>query len=124
MSFNSNDLYLATGSFDRTIKIISISSFELEHTFEAHTGSVRSIHFHPLAEYILISASADKTIKIWNSEEKSLIKTIENPSNYVKCIRFDHDGNSFYSCSYNKTLKQYNFNFFKEIQEQSLVLKN
>ena len=50
----------------------------------AHKGSVNSIHISPDG-MLLVSASADKTIKLWNLRERVLIKTLQGFDHSV-CI--------------------------------------
>eukprot|EP01088_Endostelium_zonatum_P001515 TRINITY_DN11823_c0_g1_i1.p1 TRINITY_DN11823_c0_g1~~TRINITY_DN11823_c0_g1_i1.p1 ORF type:complete len:603 (+),score=78.03 TRINITY_DN11823_c0_g1_i1:111-1919(+) len=73
-----NDTRLVTGSYDHTIKVWDLDSKECLHTFggpkesgleqkvgEFHTNTVRCIQFDLLK---MVSASADKTIKIWDMQ--------------------------------------------------------
>jgi WD40 repeat protein len=57
------DNTLASGSWDKTIKIWdTVNGNELK-TLEGHTGTVKALAVLP--DYTLASSSNDKTIKIW-----------------------------------------------------------
>lgn len=59
-----NDDLIATGSFDKTIKIWNLSKNEPVNTFIGHTGTIFKI-LQINNEYIA-SCSEDKTIRIWD----------------------------------------------------------
>ncbi len=59
-----NDGTLASGSFDRTIKIWDTITGQEIKTLSGHTGYVYSLI--SLNDGTLASTSFDKTIKIWN----------------------------------------------------------
>ena len=51
---------------DKTIKILSMVSFDFIYSIEAHNKSVLALSL--LKNGDLVSSSADKTIKIWNTD--------------------------------------------------------
>ena len=55
--------YIASASFDHTIKILDLNTNECIQTLTEHTSSVINILYH--SDGYLISSSKDKTIKIW-----------------------------------------------------------
>ena len=57
---------LASGSYDRSIKIWNAENGQLIRTLNGHTDSVRSVAFGQ--GNILASGSVDRSIKIWNAE--------------------------------------------------------
>lgn len=60
-----NTNYIATASFDHTIKIWDISKRTLVQSLEGHNSSVINVIYH--SDGYLISSSNDKTIKIWTN---------------------------------------------------------
>lgn len=48
---------------------------EPKYTIEAHTDKIYLIKFHPLASNVLVSASYDMTVKIWDLSPLSSIET-------------------------------------------------
>ncbi len=66
---------LATGSADPFVYVYSISQSEsvLLQKLEGHTDRVYSCHFHP-NEPLLVSGSADFTLKLWAMKKNILFK--------------------------------------------------
>ena len=54
-------------------------------TLHGHDNWVRGVIFHPAGKYIL-SASDDKTIRIWDISNKRNMKTIEAHSHFCTSI--------------------------------------
>ena len=50
---------------------------------------------------MLGSASEDKTIKVWNTETKTLIATLEGHTDYVTSLAFNINGELLASAAWN-----------------------
>ncbi|WP_435367797.1 WD40 repeat domain-containing protein, partial [Staphylococcus aureus] len=61
------------------------------HTLYGHTNWVRSVAFDKDGR-IIISASDDKTIRVWNSSTGASLQTLSGHIDSVQCINFLGDG--------------------------------
>ena len=57
---------------------------------------------------MLASASADKTIKLWDVENKTEIKTFRGHSDKVTSVAINHNDTMLASASADKTIKLWN----------------
>jgi len=64
MAFSTNGRYLATGSWDDTIRLWDVSSRKTLSTFIGHTNRVTSVAFSPNGKW-LVSGGSDE-VKVWN----------------------------------------------------------
>jgi WD40 repeat protein len=63
--FSSNDKYLASGSWDKTVKLWSLEFKKEMATLKGHTSYILSLALSTDCKY-LASGSKDSTIKLWN----------------------------------------------------------
>jgi WD40 repeat protein len=56
---------LATGSGDRTVKLWNFEKQKCVYTFNEHLEAVWAVNWHSCGDFLL-SASKDKTCKIWD----------------------------------------------------------
>lgn len=93
--------YLVSGGTCGTIALWKLSTQELIHTFEGHFGPVTSlvIYEYPncsveesfsrpssVQDPLLISSSADWTIRIWNLTTTTVLNILEGHSGGVECL--------------------------------------
>jgi pre-mRNA-processing factor 17 len=82
----------------------------LVHTFSGHSKGVNAIRYFPTTGHVLLSASNDKTVKVWNVVSSAqggykCLRTINAHAEAVRGIDFNYDGTRFVSCSYDKYVK-------------------
>lgn len=83
------------------------------HTFEGDSD-INSVAFSPKGN-ILVSASDDNNIYLWDLETKAEIATLSGHSNSVKSIAFNPDGTILASGSDDCTVKLWDLNNCQEI---------
>ena len=89
---------LASGGYDGTIKIWYVGSEQREGlescactvTIEAHDRAVDSIAFHS-EKPIIVSASSDRTIRLWTTQEGQLVNEINFEKCHVTSMRYVSD---------------------------------
>ena len=86
----------ASSSNRKAIKLLNIESGKVVHTFQGHTGNVRSLGFSPDGA-LLASGSDDKSIKIWNVSSANEINTLREHSGSVEVLVFSANGKTLAS---------------------------
>ncbi|KAF9116164.1 hypothetical protein BGX27_004504 [Mortierella sp. AM989] len=99
-------------SKDRTVKIWKISTGEMVRTLVGHRAAVNAVQFSPESALpspfpgssrVVVSASGDKTIKIWSFETGDCLRTLEGHARGIACIQFE--GNIIVSGSSDRSIK-------------------
>ncbi|XP_023655307.2 POC1 centriolar protein homolog A isoform X3 [Paramormyrops kingsleyae] len=73
-------------------------------SFRAHTGTVRSVSFSGDGQS-LVTASDDKTVKVWTVHRQKFLFSLNQHINWVRCAKFSPDGRLILSSSDDKTVK-------------------
>jgi WD40 repeat protein len=76
----------------------------LLHTLEGHSDGVRAVAITGDGVHV-ISASDDRTLKVWELHSGKLLHTLEGHSNWVSAVAITGDGAQAVSASYDGTLK-------------------
>ncbi len=73
-----------------------------------HTGKVLSLAFSPRNGNLLVSASLDRTIKVWNVANGRCVNTLTEHKGAVNCVEFSSNGKMLVSGSADATIKLWN----------------
>ena len=101
MSVSADGRIIAIAAPDNTIQLQNSTDFLL---LKAHTAPITQVQISP-DDSLLISASADKTIRLWNISTGELIRTIAGHNERVTALSFSPDRESFASASTDRTIK-------------------
>ena len=113
-----DEKHIVSASGDRTIKVWTATTCEFVRTLSGHRRGIgKQLVFFCMIEInypsaclqyrgnIVVSGSSDNTIRIWDIEHGTCLRTLEGHEELVRCIRFDdkrivsgaYDGNSYFN---------------------------
>ncbi|KAH8586004.1 hypothetical protein B0O99DRAFT_748622 [Bisporella sp. PMI_857] len=74
---------------------------------EGHTDGVNSVAFSHDSK-LLVSASSDSTLKVWNVATGALQQTLDGHTSWISSVAFSHNSKLLASASYGGTIKIWN----------------
>ncbi len=103
VAFSPDGKLLAGGLADNSIHIFDLAMGREIKTITGHSGAVHALHFTNKSDH-LVSASADKSVQIWNiADGKSVIK-LEHAGS-VRALALNKDGTRIAAGGADKTVK-------------------
>lgn len=82
------------GGKDGVLRLVSSSTLEEIYNFPAHNFAIYQIAFHP-SKAVFATVSRDKSLKLWNSTNLSLIKKLERShgghTHSINCVKWISD---------------------------------
>lgn len=107
-----HDYLLATGSEDSTIKVWSIPEGGPTENIttpvvdlHGHSRKVTLLSFNPTAGNVLLSTSADNTVKLWDIQRQMEMNTFNDHDQLVQDIAWDYRGNQYLTTNKDKKLR-------------------
>ena len=98
---------LASAGQDKKINVYSVANdFSRMHTMYGHTDAIFSLSFSPDSTR-LVSGGADKSIRLWNPTEGTLLKKVYNAHKiyYISAVAHSPNGNLIASGSAESMIK-------------------
>ncbi len=110
LAMSNNGKYLASTSYDKTIKLWEIKSGREVKTFEGHTNKVICVAYSPDDRYLL-SGGQDKLLILWDIETGKEIKRLNDHRQWINAVTFSPDNKYFYSAAYGGEFKKWDFEY-------------
>lgn len=103
--FGQDQLLLATGLNNGRIKIWDVYTGKLLLNLMDHTDVVRDLTFAPDGSLMLVSASRDKTLRVWDlKDDGNMVKVLRAHQNWVYCSAFSPDSSTLCSVGAGKAV--------------------
>ncbi|MGH1395625.1 MAG: protein kinase domain-containing protein, partial [Trichormus sp.] len=115
LAISSDGQFLASGSWDKTIKLWDVSTGKEIRTLTGHSDAVISIVISSHGQF-LATGSKDKTIKLWDAATGKEICTLTGHSNWVNSLAISSDGQFLASGSGDNIIKLWDVSTGKEIR--------
>jgi WD40 repeat protein len=105
IAYDPDGKFLASASYDRTVKIWDADSGELVQTLRGHIGPVTCIAFHPKGN-MLVSGGKDQRLRLWERDEKVWRPGNSWPAHAsaINAVAFHPDGSYFASAGQDKLI--------------------
>ncbi|KAF5136431.1 Vegetative incompatibility protein HET-E-1 [Metarhizium anisopliae] len=104
VAFSPDGRTLASGSFDKAIRLWDPATGSHQQTLEGHSDRIMSVAFSPDGK-TLASGSFDKAIRLWDTATGSHQQTLNGHSDLVSSVAFSPDGKMLASASRDKTIR-------------------
>ncbi|WP_052334329.1 WD40 domain-containing protein [Kamptonema formosum] len=106
---------LATGSFDKTVKLWNLDTGELIDTIAGHSNPIRSVAFSPDGKTLASACTIvfqDGTIKLWDADTRRLRQTLGSSLLVltVETLAFSPDGQILASGNFDHTINLWDLN--------------
>ncbi|XP_033628104.1 lissencephaly-1 homolog isoform X1 [Asterias rubens] len=85
------------------------------YSLTGHRSTITRVLFHPVYS-VMVTASEDATIKVWDYEAGDFERTLKGHTDSVQDICFDHTGKILASCSADMTVKLWDFQAYECIK--------
>ena len=104
VAYSPDGKWLATGGWDRTIKLRDAATGEEKLTIFAHDGFVLDLAFSPDGG-ALVSTSEDRSVRLWEVPSGRPLGVLHSHSDFVQAVAFAPDGRELASGGLEGTMK-------------------
>ena len=113
LAFSPDAKFMAVGSDNGLIQLVSVGDGKLVRPFAGHTSAVTGLVFHPSGN-LLVSSSKDRTLRLWNPANGQAIKTLEGHEAWIEGVVFIAHGTRLASVSADQTVRLWDLTELKK----------
>ncbi|MBE9159891.1 pentapeptide repeat-containing protein [Nodosilinea sp. LEGE 06152] len=103
-TLDPSDQFLASGSFDRTIRVWDVQTGECLRVLQGHIGAVFSLAFDP-SDQFLASGSHDQTIRVWDMQTGECLKVLQGHTGAIWTVAICSNGRFLASGGDDQTIR-------------------
>ena len=103
-----NNNFLVTGSDDKLIKLLDITTGKCVSSSAGHKDLVYSITAHPTTD-LIVSGAHDGSIKVWDPRSQNIVASFEAHAQPVTSIEFHKNGRDFITSSLDGYVRLWDF---------------
>jgi WD40 repeat protein len=117
VAFRHDGKFLASASFDKTVRVWNVVTQQAEQTFTGHSDFVYAVAFSPDGKY-LVSSSKDRTVKMVEAETGKSVFTFSGMDQDVLAVAYSPDGKQVVSSGFETSLYWWNPQTGEKIKTQ------
>ena len=104
VTFSPDGRWIASGGWDRAIRLWDRTTGQLAGSLIGHRGFVRGLSFRPDSRQ-LVSCSEDRSLRLWDVDTGRSLAAFHGHMGFVHCVAFSPDGGQAASGSMDGTIK-------------------
>ena len=104
VAFSPDGAGIATGSYDKLVKLWDLATGKEIRTYKDHIDAVYALAFTPDGKR-LISGSADRSVKVWNVATGQRLYTLSDPQDGVNAVAIDPSGKLVAAAGLDKSIR-------------------